>query len=87
MITVSAKKGTGLEDLRNELEKAVLKYTGRHIVTVRVFNGGDEIRWLYKNGTVVSETPDENDQQFVRAKVIITDANLQKFKHYFIKNN
>nr|XP_023025693.1 putative GTP-binding protein 6 [Leptinotarsa decemlineata] len=86
LITVSAKKGTGLEDLRNTLEKTIMKRTGRKILIVRVANGGEEMTWLFKNSTVVSEMPDKKDQQIMEVKTIITESNLQKFKYHFIRN-
>ncbi|CAH1153507.1 unnamed protein product [Phaedon cochleariae] len=86
LVTVSAKNGIGLNNLRSHLEKAILKFTARQILTVKIPNGGDEIRWLYKNSTVVSEIPSEDNQQLIKAKIIITDSNLRKFRHNFIGN-
>ncbi|KAJ8950376.1 hypothetical protein NQ314_007915, partial [Rhamnusium bicolor] len=83
-ILVSAKKGIGLDTLRYHLEKNILEATSRHKITIKVLNGGDEIRWLYKNATVIAEMPDETDTQYINAKVIIAHSNLQKFKHHFI---
>ncbi|KAJ8947104.1 hypothetical protein NQ318_002463 [Aromia moschata] len=70
---VSGKKEIGLEKLRSYLEDIVLKATSRQKITIRVINGGDEIRWLYKNATVVHAIPD-TDPQYVKAKVIITQS-------------
>ncbi|CAG9854508.1 unnamed protein product [Phyllotreta striolata] len=85
LLRISAKLNIGLNELREELEKLILKTTSRHLMTIKVENGGHEIRWLYKNATVVSEHADENNSQRINAKVIITDSNLQKFKHAFLK--
>ncbi|XP_056646817.1 putative GTP-binding protein 6 [Diorhabda sublineata] len=85
-LPISAKLGTGLEELRFKLEETVLQATARNVMTIKVPSGGNEMRWLYKNSTVVTEIPDENNLQITKAKVIITDANLSKFKHYFLKN-
>ncbi|KAF7269275.1 hypothetical protein GWI33_017730 [Rhynchophorus ferrugineus] len=81
---VSAEKGIGLEKLVQELEKFILNKTGRQKITIRVPNGGDEIRWLYKNATILEEVPDIKNNQYILAKVIITAVNIQKFKSYFI---
>lgn len=43
-------------------------------------------RWLYKNSTVINEESDHNNPEMTLAKIIITQANLSKFKHYFVKN-
>lgn len=74
----------GLNELRQQLEDHILYITGRQKKTIRIPNGGDEIRWLYKNATILEQIPDDEDLTFIFAKVIITQANLQKFKHQFI---
>ncbi|XP_066258973.1 putative GTP-binding protein 6 [Euwallacea similis] len=84
LLQVSAKKGFGLKQLKQQLEEFILHVTGRQKITIKIPNGGDEIRWLYKNCTVLEEIPDQEDMQFIFAKVIITQASLQIFKHHFI---
>ncbi|VEN56787.1 unnamed protein product [Callosobruchus maculatus] len=86
MLLISAKKGIGLEQLRMLLENRILEVTGRKRITIKIENGGEEMRWLYKNSTILSEAPDDNDMQHVKVEVIITEANLNKFKHYFVKS-
>lgn len=86
-LSVSAQKGIGLEELRHQLESFILTRTGRQKILIKVPNGGDEIRWLFKNSVVLQETPDTEDTQCIIAKVIITQANLQKFKHHFVFKN
>ncbi|KAJ8979656.1 hypothetical protein NQ317_006367 [Molorchus minor] len=71
-LLVSAEKGTGLDKLRFSLEAMVMKNTGREKVTIKVLSGGDEVRWLYKNATVVCEEPDTEDMQYIRISVLIT---------------
>ncbi|XP_050314283.1 putative GTP-binding protein 6 [Anthonomus grandis grandis] len=84
LLLVSAQKGIGLDELKQQLEDFVLFVTGRKKITIRIPTGGEEIRWLYKNATVLNEIPDQEDLQFIFAKVIITQSSLQKFKSYFI---
>nr|CAI5866252.1 unnamed protein product [Callosobruchus analis] len=86
MLLISAKKGIGLEQLGVLLENRILEVTGRKRITVKIENGGEEMRWLYKNSTILSETPDNEDMQHVKVEVVITEANLNKFKHYFVKS-
>ncbi|VEN61320.1 unnamed protein product [Callosobruchus maculatus] len=86
MLLISAKEGIGLEQLRNLLENRILEVTGRKRITIKIENGSEEMRWLYKNSTVLSETPDDKDMQHVHLEVVITEANLSKFKHYFVKS-
>lgn len=66
------------------MEQSVLYTTNRQKIAISVPNGGEEIRWLYKNATILDETPDPKDLQYVSVKAIITQANLAKFKHAFI---
>lgn len=40
-----------------------------------------DLRWLYKNSTVVSVQEIEGDSQLQRANVIITIPKLRQFKH------
>ncbi|CAH2007912.1 unnamed protein product [Acanthoscelides obtectus] len=76
----------GLEELRNLLENRILEVTGRRKITIKIENGGEEMRWLHKNSTVLSELPDVENSQYMNIDVIITEANLSKFKHYFVKS-
>ncbi|CAG9764221.1 unnamed protein product [Ceutorhynchus assimilis] len=84
VLLVSAEKGQGLEELKHQLESFILHITGRKKITIRTSNGGDGIRWLYRNATVLEEIPDQDNLQYVFVRVIITAANLDKFKHHFI---
>lgn len=83
---VSATTGLGLKELKLEIEKSILKATGRFMIKIRVRNGGLELSWLYKEATVVNIEVDENNNQFVFVDVLITQTNLSKFKHIFIKS-
>lgn len=47
--------------------------------------GGEEIRWLYKNAAVTEVTTDSKDSQYLLMKVVISEAQLRKFQHNFIK--
>ncbi|XP_060537136.1 putative GTP-binding protein 6 isoform X2 [Cylas formicarius] len=83
ILPVSAKFNVGLDELKNVLQENILKFTQRQNIVVRIPNGGQEMTWLYKNGVVLNESADPNDQQFTSLDVILTQSNLQKFKHYF----
>ncbi|KAK5639443.1 hypothetical protein RI129_011935 [Pyrocoelia pectoralis] len=86
LIQVSATKNLGLDDLRQEIEKAVLETTGRKIIVIRVSSGGEEMRWLYKNAVVLDVSADERNSEFQKMKIIITNIKLDQFKSYFIQN-
>lgn len=81
---VSAKTNEGIACLKQNLENAVLKHTDLVKISIRVPCGGDEIRWLYKNSTILKEISDEQNSQLSIVTVIITKGNIGKFKKYFI---
>lgn len=83
-IKVSAKTGFGIEELRHKIEEKILNSTGRQLVKLKIPIGGDEIRWLYKNATVVATQQDDTDSQYQITKIIITPAKLHQFKHHFV---
>ncbi|KAF5294828.1 hypothetical protein FQA39_LY00312 [Lamprigera yunnana] len=84
-IAVSATTGYGIDILRQEIERVVLKVTDRKVITIKVPAGGEEMRWLYKNAVVLQVCADENNTEVQKMKVIITETCLNKFKNYFVK--
>lgn len=84
MLFVSSTKLTGIDVLRHEIEKKILKHTDRKIMVIRVKSGEEEYNWLHSNVTIVEEKPDLKNMQYMLIKVIISDALLAKFKHKFI---
>uniref|UniRef100_A0A8C9Q4P4 Hflx-type G domain-containing protein n=1 Tax=Spermophilus dauricus TaxID=99837 RepID=A0A8C9Q4P4_SPEDA len=51
-VAVSALLGQGLEELRLGLEEAVLRATGRQVLTLHIQLAGPQLSWLYKEATV-----------------------------------
>uniref|UniRef100_A0A1B6CJ09 Hflx-type G domain-containing protein n=1 Tax=Clastoptera arizonana TaxID=38151 RepID=A0A1B6CJ09_9HEMI len=84
-LLVSATNGLGLKELKYKVENSVIKSTGRITMKIRIKNGGPELRWLYKESTVVNVEVDNDNTQFIYVNVIITESSLNKFKHLFIK--
>ncbi|XP_062457511.1 putative GTP-binding protein 6 isoform X2 [Rhea pennata] len=60
-LAISALCGHGLEQLKEEIEKRILKATGKKILTVKVSLDGPQLSWLYKQATVqeVEVTPED----------------------------
>nr|XP_013806226.1 PREDICTED: putative GTP-binding protein 6 isoform X2 [Apteryx mantelli mantelli] len=60
-VAISALRGHGLEELKEEIEKRILKATGKKILTVKVNLEGAQLSWLYKQATVqeVEVTPED----------------------------
>ncbi|KAF6074582.1 putative GTP binding protein 6 (putative) [Phyllostomus discolor] len=51
-LAVSAHLGLGLEQLKAALEDAVLRATGRRVLTLRVRLAGPQLSWLHQEATV-----------------------------------
>ncbi|XP_065436883.1 putative GTP-binding protein 6 isoform X1 [Chrysemys picta bellii] len=81
-IAVSALLGYGLEELKEEIERIVLKTTGKKILTIKVNLAGPQLSWLYKEATVqeVDVMPEDGT---ANVKVIISNSALGKYKKLF----
>uniref|UniRef100_A0A2K6PR08 Putative GTP-binding protein 6 n=1 Tax=Rhinopithecus roxellana TaxID=61622 RepID=A0A2K6PR08_RHIRO len=81
-VPVSALLGHGLRELKAELNAAVLKATGRQILTLRVRLAGAQLSWLYKEATVqdVDVIPEDGAADVT---VIISDSAYGKFRKLF----
>lgn len=84
-VLVSSVTNQGLDDLVMQLDRTMLKVTGRCSLVVRVRMSGEEVRWLYKNAAVTEVTADPKDSQYLLMKVVISEAQLSIFRHNFIK--
>ncbi|XP_074848307.1 putative GTP-binding protein 6 [Carettochelys insculpta] len=81
-IAVSALLGYGLEKLKEEIERTVLKTTGRNILTIKVNLAGPQLSWLYKEATV-QEVDVMPEECMANVKVIISNSALGKYKKLF----
>ncbi|XP_043928401.1 putative GTP-binding protein 6 [Protopterus annectens] len=82
ILGISALHGYGLEELKQRIENAVLKSTGRQIMTLRVKLSGLQLSWLYKEATVQKvDVMAEDDTANV--SVIISNSAYGKYKKMF----
>ncbi|XP_039371545.1 putative GTP-binding protein 6 isoform X2 [Mauremys reevesii] len=81
-IAVSALLGYGLEELKEEIERIVLKTTGKKILTIKVNLAGPQLSWLYKEATV-QEVDVMPENGTANVKVIISNSALGKYKKLF----
>ncbi|XP_062457528.1 putative GTP-binding protein 6 isoform X3 [Rhea pennata] len=81
-LAISALCGHGLEQLKEEIEKRILKATGKKILTVKVSLDGPQLSWLYKQATVqeVEVTPEDGTAD---VKVIISNSAFGRYKKLF----
>lgn len=81
---VSSTRHHGITDLLTAIEAGVLKSTGRSQYRINIDQEGDELSWLYKNGTVVSATGCEDGSLDIVA--ILDKANRGRFeKRYHVE--
>ncbi|KAM9576369.1 putative GTP-binding protein 6 [Trichechus inunguis] len=81
-LAVSALLGQGLEELKARLEAAVLRATGRRVLTLRVQLAGAQLSWLHREATVqeVDVIPEDGAADVT---VIISNAAYGKFRKLF----
>uniref|UniRef100_A0A8C9G1Y3 Hflx-type G domain-containing protein n=1 Tax=Pavo cristatus TaxID=9049 RepID=A0A8C9G1Y3_PAVCR len=81
-VAISALHGHGLEELKEEIEKKILKATGKKILTITVNLQGPQLSWLYKESTVqeVDIMPDDGT---ARVKVIISNSAFGRYRNLF----
>lgn len=82
---ISSKMMIGIDDLMVEVEKRILEATQRQQMIIRVPMGGSEASWLYKNCAVTETSADPKNPQNLQLNVVISEAKLQQFRHYFLK--
>lgn len=83
---ISSKTGEGIETLRAHIETELLRVTNRSRITMKVPMGGPESSWLYKNAAVTEAAADPNNAQNLLLSVVISDTELAKFRHQFVKS-
>ncbi|XP_022417617.1 putative GTP-binding protein 6 isoform X1 [Delphinapterus leucas] len=81
-VAVSALLGLGLEELKARLEEAVLRATGRRVLTLRVGLAGPQLSWLHQEAAV--QAVDVRPEAGVAdVKVIISDSAYGRFRKLF----
>lgn len=82
---ISSTQMTGINDLRFEIERRILKATNRIKMIIRVPMSGVELAWLYKNSAVTRTVADPKNSEYLMAHVVITELTVQQFKNEFLK--
>ncbi|TRY54614.1 hypothetical protein DNTS_001600 [Danionella cerebrum] len=81
-IPISALKEHGLDVLKERMEEAVLKCTGRQAMTIKVQLNTPQLAWLYKEATV-QLVDDTEDDCSANVKVIISRAAYGRYRKLF----
>uniref|UniRef100_A0A667HH29 Hflx-type G domain-containing protein n=2 Tax=Lynx canadensis TaxID=61383 RepID=A0A667HH29_LYNCA len=84
-VAMSAFLGHGLPELRARLEDAVLRATGRQVLTLRVRLAGAQLSWLHQEATVqdVDVIPDAGA---ANVRVVISSSAYSKFRKLFLES-
>ncbi|XP_053747931.1 putative GTP-binding protein 6 [Panthera pardus] len=85
VVAVSALLGHGLPELRARLEDAVLRATGRQVLTLRVRLAGAQLSWLHQEATVqdVDVIPEAGA---ANVRVVISSSAYSKFRKLFLES-
>ncbi|XP_046631453.1 putative GTP-binding protein 6 [Daphnia pulicaria] len=79
---ISAKDGTGLEELVDLIQTKVLEITNRRYLRLMVLSGGTEYSWLHKEATVVKYSTTK-DPQYLALDVLVTPSTFGKLRSNF----
>ncbi|XP_041114835.1 putative GTP-binding protein 6 [Polyodon spathula] len=81
-LAISALQGKGLQNLKSIIEEAILKITGKQIMTIKVNLTGSQLSWLYKEATVqeVIVLPEEGS---ANVNVIISNSAYGRYRKLF----
>lgn len=82
---VSALKGQGIEELLHDVEKEVLRVTGRKMWKFSLPTGSYEIQWLRSTTGLAYEEVDEVDPQMTLVLAVLTEQELATFRRCFGK--
>ncbi|XP_007249149.3 putative GTP-binding protein 6 [Astyanax mexicanus] len=81
-VPISALKEMGLEALKQRVEEAVVKSTGKQTITLKVQLNSPQLGWLYKEATI-QEVCDVGDDCTANVKVIISAAAYGRYRKLF----
>uniref|UniRef100_A0AAY4EG89 Putative GTP-binding protein 6 n=1 Tax=Denticeps clupeoides TaxID=299321 RepID=A0AAY4EG89_9TELE len=80
-LLISALKGHGLQHLKQKVEEAVVKSTGKQVLALKVDLGGPQLSWLYKEATV--QEVEVVDDRSAKVTVIISAAAYGRYRKLF----
>ena len=68
--------------LRVEIQKELLKATGRSAIKIRVQSGSSAAAWLYKETAVMNADADPKNSQYLLMDVVATERQLHLFRKF-----
>ncbi|XP_015111292.1 putative GTP-binding protein 6 [Diachasma alloeum] len=85
ILGVSAVNSTGIDLLRQQIERELLSATARTSMVIRVKSGSSSAAWLYKEITVTNAEADPENPEYILLRVVATELQLHRFRK-FLKN-
>ncbi|XP_063995298.1 putative GTP-binding protein 6 [Diachasmimorpha longicaudata] len=85
ILGVSAVNSTGIDLLRQQIERELLSATARTSMVIRVKSGSSTAAWLYKEITVTNAEADPENPEYILLNVVATQFQLHRFRK-FLKN-
>lgn len=82
-ILTSATKGTNIAQLKEEIEKRLLKNMAYFNCETRIEMGSPPYYWLQQNCNIVSQSVDKNDQNYILMHIGFNQITFGQFKKYF----
>jgi 50S ribosomal subunit-associated GTPase HflX len=79
---VSCKTGQGLTQIKQIIEKKIYKILEYIKLSLKISQGSEEMAYLYKN-SIVRQTKDCDDSQYVIMNIMINKVNAFKFIKLF----
>ena len=86
-LPVSATEGHGLNHLLGRLEDRLVDLTDRLEMRLRLRPGGAEWEWIKQNSAVGEVEVEEGEGNTNIVNIVITRANLQRFKSLFLNRS
>ena len=86
-LPVSATEGHGLDHLLGRLEDRLVHLTDRLQMRLRLRPGGAEWEWIKQNSAVGEVEVEEGEENTNIVNIVITRANLQRFKSLFLNRS
>uniref|UniRef100_A0A3Q0KCQ8 Putative gtp-binding protein hflx n=1 Tax=Schistosoma mansoni TaxID=6183 RepID=A0A3Q0KCQ8_SCHMA len=80
---ISAKNGTGMEELTSKVRLAIMKRLGWFSRTLDVRQGGPSFQWIYSNAMVTSVEASPSNSERLRITAIFTPVGWIKFCRTF----
>lgn len=81
-LAISCVTFYNIENLRMQIQNAILAVTNQSYTCIRVDAGGPAATWLYKETTVMNVEADPNNPQYQLFHILSNPLVIMKFKNF-----